>query len=73
MTTDEKITSIRVSMRWRDIEQHEADFLLAELDAARAREAKLREALEQALTFHQVTHIHAVLRAALAEGEDTRD
>ena len=46
------------------------DALRAELDAARVREAKLREALKQALTFHQVTHIHAVLRAALTEGED---
>lgn len=35
MTTDEKITSIRVSMRWRDIEQYEADFLLAAIEHAR--------------------------------------
>ena len=75
--TTEQINDIRYALNVADIDDNKAwdalNALLSELDAVRAREAKLREALEQALTFHQVTHIHAVLRAALAEGEDTRE
>ena len=60
--------------------------LLAELDAARAREAKLREKAQnymsqfgQALEAHGIPYeaaqseADAALRSALAEGEDTHD
>jgi len=58
-----------------DPENHSPDFnalvpeirkLEAELLAAQEREKALREAVQDALGRHQVTHIHAALREALA-------
>lgn len=44
----------------------EHDRLRAERDEQAKQVQALRQALEKALTFHQVTHIHAVIQAALA-------
>jgi hypothetical protein len=45
------------------------DSLEAERDRLAADNARLREAITDALGRHQVTHIHAALRAALAGKE----
>jgi hypothetical protein len=46
-------------------------FVVQEHDEAVAALAETREALQKALRFHQTTHIHAILREALARVDTT--
>ena len=84
MTTDERIKTIRDALLPLDDAWDALNSLLAELDAARAQEAKLREALTKAAPYSCAEcgdHVKVDEDgccamcggdAALAEGEDTK-